>query len=122
MASESRTFLLDKALVADLASEDYQLRDDAISQLPEALSREEVSDVAMQVSLVPGAEAIKQGERLEKEVLFTIGATALIKTGDLVTAQSAAKELRARFDVVGYFMLNNRLRKARRQIVQSLTS
>lgn len=121
MSSEdSRTFLLDRGLVTNLASNDYQSRREAFSELPAALSREEVSDIAMQVSLVPGPEAIKQGEKLEKQVLFHMAAVALIETGDLVTADSVAKELRSRGDLVGFFMLANRLRKARKQIVQTI--
>jgi hypothetical protein len=117
---ESRTFLLDRVLVNELASDDYQSRRAALSELPSALTREEASGVAMQVSLVHGPDALKLGERLEKQVLFHMGATALIETGDLVTAESATKELRSRGDFVGFFMLANRLRKARRQIVQGL--
>ncbi|HVC35996.1 MAG TPA: hypothetical protein VNE40_00925 [Candidatus Dormibacteraeota bacterium] len=121
MASEEgRTFWLDKALVRDLASPDIELRDEAMSQLPEALSRADVSGIAIQVSLVPGAEAIRQGERLGKEVLFYLGCTALIRRDDLVTAGSVANELRARGDLVGFVILSYELRKAKRNIVNNM--
>ena len=123
MTSEnSRTFLLDRDIVRDLASPDFGLRHKAMSQLPEALDREEVNDVAMQVSLVPGAYEVRKGEKLEKEVLFHLGGIALLERDDLVTAESVTKELRARLDMARYIGLSLMLRKAKKRIVRDLMS
>lgn len=115
---ESRTFMLDKDLVSALASSDISLREKAAAQLPEALSRVEVSDIAMQVSLVPGAEAIDKGQKLEKEVLFHIGIASLLIRSDLVTTGNAAKELFSRGDWTRSFLLKWQLQKTKKQIVK----
>lgn len=119
-AEDSRTFLLDKQLVEDLASADFSIYTEALDQLPEGLNRVEVSDIGIQVSMVPGAEALRQGERLEKRVIFLLGCSAVIRHGDLVTATSASRELRSRGDIVGWLMLANRTRKAKRHIIKSI--
>lgn len=119
-AEDSRTFSLDQQLVADLASPEYRVCLEALAQLPDGLSRTEVSDIGFQVSMVPGVQAVCRGEKLKRRAIFLLGNYALLKRGDLVTATNASRELLSHDDVVGWFVLANRTRKARRQIVKSI--
>lgn len=115
-SEESRTYYLERSLVNNLASPDLDLRYEAASQLPDALSRSEINDVALQVSLVPGDEGPSRAERLERDTIFHLGIAALKDRSDLVTAQSASKELLSRWDISGFAILSLKLIMARRHV------
>lgn len=121
---DSRTFKLSQEIVDVLCSTDSGTRQAAFLELPDALSRDEVSDVGMQVNLATGADAIKAGRELERDVLFHLGATALFIKQDVVTAESVARELRTKgFDgAIGYLLLKWEIRGVKKDIVNSLTT
>jgi hypothetical protein len=121
MAEEqSRTFLLDQQLVRGLVTQNFSPSNDALTELPEALSRREISDLGLQVSQTTGPDNWEAGYRLEKQVIASLGAYALYMRSDLVTAQNVADELREHRDFIGWAMLSLRIRKSRQHIVQSM--
>jgi hypothetical protein len=116
---ESRTFLLEKQLVEGLASSDVMAQTDATRQLPKALSRLEVSDIGMQVRLTAGFDSLRQRDKLENGAVFHLGLIAILEDRDLVTAESASRELRSRGDLIGWFMLAHRTWKLKRHVNKS---
>jgi len=118
-SEESRTFVLDRQVISDLCSPVAEVREEAMSQLPDALTRQELEDVGIQVSLVPESEAIKRGRELEREALFHIGVYALFMKQDIVTAENTARELRSKgiMGIVGSLLLKTQLRKVKKEVI-----
>jgi len=118
--SNSRTLLVEKDILHTLLSTDPIEVAGAVGRLPTALSVVEVSDVGLQVNLLPGTEAIEEGRRLENRALLNLAACAIFEKSDLVTARNCAKVLRSNSDFIGYALITWELRKARKQIVGSI--
>ena len=120
-AENSRTALLDVDLISDLASRDRSLRDAAFTQLPDGLSREELSVAASLVSSIPDIEPARNIKRTENEFIYYLGCSALDRaTPDLVTVKNAAKELRSRWDVLGSLILFLEVRRTRKRELSNL--
>ncbi|MBX4201746.1 hypothetical protein KW803_02540 [Candidatus Saccharibacteria bacterium] len=120
---ESRTFGLDKEILRGICSPSTELRNEAIYELPDALTSNEISDIAIQLSLLPGAKAINEGRKMETDGLFYIGANALFLKQDIVTAENVARELRRNglMGIVGSLLLKNEIRKTKKEIITTLT-
>lgn len=111
---------LDSSLIRALVSYDEAERAQAATELPEALTTEEICLIAFQVGSIAeeaGPRAILQRERV---TLYSIGKTALTHNNDLVTAKSATKALLFRADLYGFFDLQVRTTLAQRRVARRL--
>jgi hypothetical protein len=120
MAEELRTSEVDIDVLAAICSPIVEARTEAILELPEALSREEIRAIKFQIYDMTSSINSKQYAR---DAVFHIGTTALYKRLDVVTASSSSSELirdKSVMGVVGYFMIRNAIRGVHRDIVDDL--
>lgn len=119
---DSRTFVVEKSILEGIASTDEESRTSAIDELPDALTPKEISDVAIQLSLLPGVTSVKEGRRVETDGILHIGSTALFLKNDLVTAENAARELRGKgtLGIIGWLLIKNEIRKTKKEIINSI--